>query len=309
MERGYKMNPISLALGACLISYMIFAGGARCAVAQTALETQLQDRGQAESLMRVHALGTVLSSGFVAPPTQIPSLAFASESRSVGPAQGDKTSRFATVFTAERAQMLLRSLTIPGWGQASVGRKRSAALFGLTETGIWASFTAFRIQNQLRREASERTARLLAGIELNGRDEDFRRTVGAFLSSDQYNQLVVYRDAANIFLSDPAHYDPQKYREYIAAHELKGADSWAWQDLQSLLRYRGQRKDAHRAVLHANGALALAIINRLVSAFHAARVADSQPEAANPKHSWNLEAVPSDPADATAFRIGVRTRF
>jgi hypothetical protein len=208
------------------------------------------------------------------------------------------------LFTAERARILLRSLTLPGWGQATVGRRGAAAVFGLAEVGVWASFTAFRIQEQMRRESYERTARLLAGIELRGRDKEFRRIVGSFISSDEYNQLVVYRDAANLYYDDPV-----KYRQYIAEHQLRGADTWNWDSEGDLLRYRGQQKSAERAALRANGALMVALVNRLVSAVHAARAAHNSRSGEAEGHSWKLEVAPSDPADAMAFRVGVRTRF
>jgi len=118
----------------------------------------------------------------------------------------------------------------------------------------------------------------------------------------------VFRDAANLFYDpkSPIYLDPEGYRRYIAEHELRGADSWSWDGEGSLLRYRGQRKDAQRASLRANTALAVAIIDRLLSAVDAGRAANRAPHS---KRSWNLEVTPSDENDATAFRVGVRTRF
>jgi hypothetical protein len=216
---------------------------------------------------------------------------------------GEESSKLAEIFTAERARTLLRSLTVPGWGQAVTGHRTSAAVFGLAEVGIWASFTAFRIQEQLRRESFERSAFLLAGIDLNGRDEEFRRIVGSYLSSDQYNQLVVFRDAANLYYDDPA-----AYRQYIAAHELGAADAWSWRSVDDLLRYRAQRQDMQKAGRRANTALALAVINRLVSSVHAARAHGASARESAPR-SWNFEVRPSNPDDATAFQLGVRARF
>ena len=106
-------------------------------------------------------------------------------------------SKAVTALTGERAAILLRSLTLPGWGQATVGYTGAAKAFGVAEVAIWASFAAFRVQGALRKEAYENTANVLAGIDLNGRDEEFRRIVGSYRSSDEYDQLVVYRDAAN----------------------------------------------------------------------------------------------------------------
>jgi len=205
------------------------------------------------------------------------------------------------VLGAERARILLRSLTLPGWGQATLGHRRSAAFFGLTEAAVWGTFTAFRLQVAMREDSYLRSARLGAGIDLSGRDEEYRRIVGSFASSEEYNRLVVARDAANLYYSDP-----EQYRAYIEAHSLRGADAWSWDSPEAQARYRDQRKHAQRAAQRANTALAVAVVNRIVSALHAARLA-GQPAAA--PRSWNLEVVPVAGVDPTAFQIRVHTRF
>ena len=203
-------------------------------------------------------------------------------------------------LSAERAQLLLRSLTMPGWAQASSGHRKSAMAFALAEVGVWTSFSAFRIQSHLRKQTSERTAQLFAGVDLSGRDEEYRRIVGSYISSDEYNQLVVYRDAANLYYDDPV-----AYRAYIAGHLVAQADMWSWNSDESLLRYRAQRKDAQRASIRANTALACAVVNRLFSMVHAARI--KTPDA--PPRSWNFEVTPAPSEDAFAYRMGVRARF
>lgn len=216
-----------------------------------------------------------------------------------------RSSRMSSVaLTPERAQALLRSMTIPGWGQATLGRRTAGAVFGVIESGVWGSFLAFRIQERLRRDASSRTARIFAGVDLQGRDEEFRRLVGAFASSDEYNQLVVFRDAANQFYDEP-----DRYRDYIATHSLGGANAWKWQDASSFFRYRAQRKDAQRAALRANTALAVAVGNRILSVLHAARAAGHPSAQAGEKRSWNFEVEPGGGDDPTAFRCGIRTSF
>jgi hypothetical protein len=207
---------------------------------------------------------------------------------------------------AARAQAVLRSLTVPGWGQATRGHPTAAAVFGLIEAGVWTSYVSFRVQEGLRTSTFERTAKLFAGIDVSHRDEEFRRIVGQYSSSDAYNQYVVRRDAANIYLADPQHLDYDGYHAYIAAHQLQGADTWSWDSFESASRYRGQRKLAQRAALRANTALALALVNRLVSVLHVARLhgaADAHPR------SWNIEVTPDPGTEPTAFRFGVRTRF
>ncbi len=191
----------------------------------------------------------------------------------------------------ERARILLRSLTVPGWGQATLGHKGSARVFLIAEAGVWGAFTAFKVQQSLRTDSYLRTARLFAGINLDGRDDEFRRIVGAFASSDEYNLLVVTRDAANLYLSDPANPDLAGYRQYIAEHSVSGSLAWSWTDEGSFRRYSGQRKFAQKAGLRANAALGFAIANRLVSALHAARQAGHDAAATSPQ-GWRLELSP-----------------
>src|SRR6185503_5704894 len=206
----------------------------------------------------------------------------------------------------ERARILLRSLTVPGWGQATLGLNGSAKVFMVIEAGIWGSFIAFRVQEAQRTDSYLRTAQLSAGIDLSDEDDEFRRIVGAFASSEEYNLLVVTRDAANIYLSDPTNQDLAGYRAYIAEHSLSGDMSWQWSDEGAFRRYGSQRKSAQKAGLRSNTALALAVANRLVSALHAARAAGKMH--AGKAQGWRLDLEP-DLTQPGAFRAALSTRF
>lgn len=242
---------------------------------------------------RAEALGSAAGGSLT---LAVPDLAARTTVLATTPAESTATAG----LNADRARILLRSLTVPGWGQATAGHHGSAMTFFVVELGVWTSYTAFRIQSQMRTDSYELTARLEAGIDLNGRDEEFRRIVGSYISSDEYNQLVVFRDAANLYYDDPA-----AYRQYIAEHSIGGTNSWSWVSEQDLLRYRAQRKDAQRAAIRANTALAVAVVNRLVSALHAARVH----EAGVRQHTWSFEVQPAPAHDALAFTAAIRAHF
>jgi hypothetical protein len=204
-------------------------------------------------------------------------------------------------LNAERARVMLQSLTVPGWGQVTTGHPGAAKTFFLIETGIWVSFAAFEIQESMRMESSIRTAQLFAGIDLHGRSDEYRRIVGSYPSSDEYNRLVVYRDAANLYYSDPA-----AYRAYIAAHEITGSNAWNWVDPDSYSRYSSQRKSSQKAGLRANTALALALANRLISAIHAAGASG---HVAPKSNSLRLELVPDFAQVPPAMRLDLRATY
>ena len=209
----------------------------------------------------------------------------------------------------ERTRILLRSLTVPGWGQATLGRRHAAAVFAVAEAGVWTAFASFRVQEILRRIGYEKTATIFAGIDLHGRDDEYRRIVGSFSSSDEYNLYVVSRDAANIYLTDPSHPDLTGYHAYVAAHSLSGADGWHWTDRASFDRYREERKNSQRAGARANGVLGLAIANRLVSAVLAMRQSGHPIHAAGSATSWKFEVRPGDLAEPGSFRAGLHATF
>jgi hypothetical protein len=96
---------------------------------------------------------------------------------------------------------------VPGWGQASLGENRSALGFAMVELATWGAFTAFKIQQSMRERTYERTAALYAGIDLSDRDEEYRRTVSFLHQQRRYNQLVVRRDATNLYHDDRAAYN------------------------------------------------------------------------------------------------------
>ena len=213
----------------------------------------------------------------------------------------DKASKGGPHFeglTGERAQALMRSLTIPGWGQASLGHKTSAMVFGVVEAATWTTFAAFKIQQSMRTESYLKTAELYAGIDLDGYSEEYRRMVGSYPTSEDYNRYVVYRDAANLFYDQP-----DLYNQYIAEHSVSGAGGWAWASPESYERYQEQRKEVQRAGQNANVLLAVAVANRLLSALHAARIAGK----AEP-HGMRFEMTPH-PEDPSGYAFALRTDF
>ncbi len=215
-----------------------------------------------------------------------------------------------TPLNAERARVMLQSLSLPGWGQITTGRKGWARAFFLVDAGIWTSFASFEVQKHLRTESAVRTARIFAGIDLRGRSDEYQRIVGSFPNSDDYNRLVVSRDAFNIYYHLDANGvlvgDPVGYRAYIDAHSIGGAQGWAWADPQSYQLYRDQRMGAQRAGLRANAMLALAFANRLVSAIHAA---GSSGRIAGTSHALHLDLTPDFSRGFGAVRCALRTSF
>ena len=207
----------------------------------------------------------------------------------------------------------LRSLILPGWGQLATGHTTQAAIFGALEVATWTSYATFQRQGNLRRDSYFQTAQLFAGIDLEHQDEDARKLVGQYRSSDVYNQYVVMREAAYFYE------DPVEREQYIQSRSIQPADAWNWgDDFAAFERYRAERRGSEQAFKNGQYALGFALINRVVSAVAAARAAKSRQreaealgDAASPGRpraamAWSLAPGPGLVPDA---RVACVVRF
>ena len=187
----------------------------------------------------------------------------------------------------------LRSLILPGWGQLATGHNTQAAIFGALEVATWTSYATFQRQGNLRQDSYFQTAQLYAGIDLKDQDEDARKLVGQYRSSDVYNQYVVMREAAYFYE------DPVEQQQYIESRSIQPADAWNWgDDFDAFERYRAQRRSSEQAYKNGQYALGFAVINRVVSAVAAARAAKSRQREAEA-----LGAAPGQPRASMAWSL------
>jgi len=160
-----------------------------------------------------------------------------------------------------------RSLVIPGWGAMHAGYRNVGLAFMVADAALWATVAVSSGQGSMRIHSSFDTAELYAGVDLSGRDDDFRKLVSNYSSSDEYNRLVVMREAASLYYGDFA-----SYTAYIDRHSLKGADTWNWTDQNQWDTYRALRKTSERAYQRARFAAAGLIVNRFAAAIVSSRL-------------------------------------
>lgn len=196
-----------------------------------------------------------------------------------------------TASTPSPGIAALKSLVLPGWGQLSTGHKTQAVIFFSLEAATWASFVTFKNQESMRRSSSFETAQIYAGVDLNTKDESYRRLVGLYQSQEIYNQYVVMRDAA-YFIDDPA-----EREAYIAENSIPAEEGWFWESRAAFDRYGEQRESAEEAELSGRFALGAAIVSRVVSSIMALRQAtDLRKEAAH-------AAVPGKPVGRLVWDV------
>ena len=147
-----------------------------------------------------------------------------------------------------------RSLLLPGWGQhyASGGGTR----FFAAELAFWGSYLAFERLEDIRREQYRAYAAERARANPNGKSGEYFDDLGFYQSRLLHNQFALYEDGVN-----------------AAVYPLSRDFFWEWDHTASRERYRSLRNSSSTAGRQAVFTTGLIVVNHLVSAVHAARIA------------------------------------
>lgn len=155
----------------------------------------------------------------------------------------------------------LLSLILPGAGQYYVGASRSASYFLGAEAASWIGFIGFRRLAGVRQTHYKTFSAAHAGIDPEGKPRQFFIDMGDSTSLYQYNRRARYIRGLQARL----------YPE-------EAGWTWEWDSKEAMARYRELFKSSDSAERRALYMVGLAVTNRIVSAIHAARVAESPEE-------------------------------
>jgi hypothetical protein len=149
---------------------------------------------------------------------------------------------------------MLLSLLLPGAGELYAGNRTSSRIFLGIEGSIWGGFFAFRTYGSWKKRDYKGYSALHAGVNLEGKNDDFFEDITYYDNRDEYNQF------ARLYNGDKALIYPEN-----------DFWNWEWDSQDSKGRYRelrNQSKSAYRRALYMVG---LAALNRVVSVLDAAR--------------------------------------
>ncbi len=163
------------------------------------------------------------------------------------------------VHSASAQQAFFYSLVVPGWGQYLAGNKKSAGRFLFTEFGLWGGVFAYKKIEDVRVDNYRSYAAEHAQARTSNKNNRFFDDLGFYTSRLQHNQFARYDDGP----------DAEIYPETVEFF-------WEWDSELSRKRYKNllnSSEGAERQVLLFQG---LVVVNHLVSAIHAARIARSE---------------------------------
>lgn len=191
------------------------------------------------------------------------------------------------------SRALLYSLLLPGLGEIYVGDSRNrAAIFLTSEVGIWASFFTFRQMGNWREDDYIEFATAYAGVDPEGKDDHFWDMVGFYENRDEYNKVSRVYTRENPFFPESPDWD------------------WQWQSATQRARYRDIKNDSKTHFRNADWMLAVAGLNRAVSAFFAWRAAKGHNRRLVDEFGKiRFEAVPDVYSRSIEFRVNYTRSF
>lgn len=161
------------------------------------------------------------------------------------------------------------SLAVPGAGEYYVGQKAYTKGF-LASEALILSFALFsRYQGGMWRDDYIAYAAYQAGANPDRNDDLYYQNIYEWPNSDWYNEYQ-WVEARDLYPDDPA-----AQSAYVADKLYTGADAWEWRNAEEWDRFRSLRvksESAYRRVTYAYGA---ALLNHVLSAVNAARLAKS----------------------------------
>ena len=149
-----------------------------------------------------------------------------------------------------------RSLLVPGWGQQYA--QGGGGGFLAAELALWGGYWGFEWLGQVRRDRYEAYAAERAGARPEGKGDDYFDDLGFYASRLQHNQFARYEDGLDAEL-----------------YPVEADFFWEWDRDESRLRYRELRNSSQHAQRQALYVTGLVVVNHLVAAIHAARVASA----------------------------------
>ncbi len=151
----------------------------------------------------------------------------------------------------------LYSLVVPGLGQTYLKRFDVGKYYLISEAALWLTYAAFTIYGNWQLKDAYNYAEIHAGINQDGKDDDFFVNVGIYDNVDQYNnERLIFGEYEKIY--DPAN----GYGFY-------------WDNSDNRKRYRADKLSGDRIINDRLFIFGVVLLNHVVSAVSALFMANS----------------------------------
>jgi hypothetical protein len=154
-----------------------------------------------------------------------------------------------------QTKAVLLSALFPGAGQYYLGERDRGSFFMGVEVLTWIGFAAFQHTATWKKRSYINYAELHAGIDTDGKDDEFYKNLAFYDSREQYNESGRIIDPGGPYYEN----DPSTY--------------WYWDSQANREIYRGLRNDSKSDYRKATFMIGVAIFNRVIAGIDTFRIA------------------------------------
>jgi hypothetical protein len=186
---------------------------------------------------------------------------------------------------------ILYSLLLPGMGELYADSYSSGIYFTVADGVLWGTLIGMNIYGNWQQDRYISFAQTNAGINTDGKDEDYYATIGEFLNVDQYNDEKAFeRDFNSLYTSENF--------------------AWKWNSTEDRKTYRNMWLSSEQTFNDTRFVVGALILNRVVSAINAVRLVSSYNSRLQEEVSWNLSfRVKRNPNLPTALTFNYQQSF
>ncbi len=151
----------------------------------------------------------------------------------------------------------LLSLAVPGLGEHYAGDFGGGKYFVVAEGALWLTYATFHVYGNSLRDDARAFAAIHAGLNPAGKDDQFYVDVGNFINTQEFNDKRLQERS------------PERLYDAEAGY------FWQWDSDANRAAFREKRISAETVLNNRKFVVAAIVVNHIVSAINAARLAIS----------------------------------
>jgi hypothetical protein len=186
---------------------------------------------------------------------------------------------------------IIYSLLLPGMGELYAENYNSGKYFTIAEGALWATFIGMNVYGNWQENRYKTYAQTYAGINPEGKDEDFYATIGLYTSIESYNNEKALERRYDAMLSE------QKF-------------FWKWNSTEQRKTYRSMWTSSEQTFNDVRFVVGAMLVNRLISAINAVRLVSSFNSELEKEVSWNVSlGLDRNILNQEVYKINFQTSF
>ncbi len=164
---------------------------------------------------------------------------------------------------------IIYSLLLPGMGELYADNYDSGKYFTIAEGALWATFIGMNVYGNWQENRYKSYAQVYAGVDPEGKDEDYYATIGLYTSIESFNNEKALE---------------RRYDEMLNEQKF----FWKWNSTEQRKTYRSMWTSSEQTFNDIRFVVGAMLVNRLISAINAVRSVSNYNSNLEKELSWNV---------------------